>query len=131
MYHSAIPSIMLFYISYFNPNYFKIIYAWIHNCKCHWNQNKWRWIALFKGYYMIATLNWHCNYLHVLTRFQTWTNVMKINTSSSLWKLAKQQMLLLKIAGTFESLDEKHFVKKKSYPVYWFMDKPATYYCLI
>jgi hypothetical protein len=33
--------------------------------------------------------------------------------SSSLWKLAKQQMLLLEIAGTSASLDEKHLVKKK------------------
>lgn len=39
--------------------------------------------------------------------------MVKINTHSSLWKLAKQQMLLLEIAGTSASLDEKHFVRKK------------------
>lgn len=62
---------------------------------------------------MIAPLSWRDDCLHVLTRFQTGTNVVKINTHSSLWKLAKQQMLLLEIAGTSASLDEKTFCEKK------------------
>lgn len=87
--------------------------------------------TVIQRYYVIAPLSWLDNCLHVLTRFQTGTNVVKINMSSSLWKLAKQQMLLLEIAGTSASLDEKHLVKKKIVPCIDSEIKKGISYCLM